>query len=194
MGLTDWMRDILTARLGPGAVFVDVGANVGEVAGFARSLGAEVWAFEPVPEYFADLAALDVHAENVALGRALDMLPINVGADGNKGWNTMVPGFMPEADVGRVEYALVRNLDSYRLRPDVVKIDTEGFELPVLEGACDTLERSCPLLIVEVAPAAYPLLGRSIAELIGLVEGLGYRTDTDVAGLQTTTDVIWERS
>ncbi len=44
--------------LGPGAVVFDVGANVGLFSLFARAAGAErIYAFEPIPEVFADLRA-----------------------------------------------------------------------------------------------------------------------------------------
>ncbi|MFU8877755.1 MAG: FkbM family methyltransferase [Wenzhouxiangellaceae bacterium] len=43
----------------------------------------------------------------------------------------------------------VRRLDDFQLSPDVIKIDVEGSEAAVLQGARQTLERCAPMLIVE---------------------------------------------
>jgi hypothetical protein len=41
-------------------------------------------------------------------------------------------------------------LDDYQLRPDLIKIDTQGFELEILKGGINTLVESSPVLIVEI--------------------------------------------
>ncbi len=42
-----------------------------------------------------------------------------------------------------------KTLDSYKLKPDLMKIDVEGFELEVLEGAVKTIKRYHPKIIIE---------------------------------------------
>src|ERR1700744_1540958 len=65
-----WQR-----RLGPGDLFVDVGANVGSYSILAGDLGASVIALEPAPDTFALLA------ENVQLnGYPVTMLEAAAGA------------------------------------------------------------------------------------------------------------------
>ncbi len=59
-------------------------------------------------------------------------------------------------------------------QPLVVKIDVEGFEVPVLRGLKRTLDR-WPLVMVEVADAHQRRAGFSAAQLRALLEQRGYR-------------------
>ncbi len=82
-------------------------------------------------------------------------------------------------------------------RVDVLKVDVEGFENAVFEGARETLGRHRPLVIAEIEARHNPRHG----EVFGLLEGLGYRThfwrdgryhqltDHDIAALQTAEDL-----
>jgi FkbM family methyltransferase len=82
-------------------------------------------------------------------------------------------------------------------RVDVLKVDVEGFENAVFEGARETLRRHRPLVIVEIEARHNPRHG----EVFGLLEGLGYRThfwrdgryhqltDQDITALQTAEDL-----
>jgi FkbM family methyltransferase len=76
-----------------------------------------------------------------------------------------------------------RTLDSYNFENvDVIKIDTEGYELLILEGANDTIARNRPIIqieCVEIQPRAF---GRTIQEL------MDYFTDRDY--VITTADGV----
>lgn len=61
------------------------------------------------------------------------------------------------------------------LRPDLIKIDVEGYELAVLAGAREILGRDRPALFLELHPQWLRELGSSAAEVVRLVEALGYR-------------------
>jgi FkbM family methyltransferase len=59
-------------------------------------------------------------------------------------------------------------------RPDLVKIDVEGYELAVLAGASAELARSRPPLFLEIHPGRLRELGGSVEELVRLLAELGY--------------------
>jgi FkbM family methyltransferase len=188
-----WTQCALRRLLHKGDVFLDVGANIGYISAYAASLvgrGGQVHSFEPVPEYFARLAQLlqlnpdyDFHLNSFALGERNENAVLSVSSLPNIGWNTMVDGFMEEATVRKKLTIRVLRLDEYLLsknlgRVTVIKIDTEGFELPVLKGLSGFLEKiplgSRPALIIEVAPHAYPFLHSNLAELEGFLQHYGY--------------------
>lgn len=126
--------------------FVDIGAFIGVYTRLVGSFpGSEVWAFEPDPTWYHVLRSKtkqmrNVHAFNYALGSAEGMLPFSVR------WPS---GGSFVIRSSREVIVQVKTLDSLGLRPDFIKIDTEGFELEVLRGALVTLRDSRPTLAIE---------------------------------------------
>jgi FkbM family methyltransferase len=76
--------------------------------------------------------------------------------------------------------------------PDMVKIDTEGFELEVLRGASEILSRR-PAMIVEVHPNFLTSIGCSQRAIHDLLLGLGYRIE-DVFGRPLEEDEFSAKS
>ncbi len=60
-------------------------------------------------------------------------------------------------------------------RPDLVKVDVEGYELGVLRGAREILGALQPLLFLELHPDHLRRLGHSPRQVVELLAGLGYR-------------------
>lgn len=138
---------------GAGDTFVDVGANVGNHALYAlKVLGAErVIAFEPQPE------ALRLLRINALLNRCDDALtihPIGLSDDAGRAevatvHNNLGASRLSASQTGSV--ALARGDDLLAgQQVGFIKIDTEGFELPVLRGLAATIARCRPPLFVEV--------------------------------------------
>jgi FkbM family methyltransferase len=123
--------------------FIDVGAHEGHVAlQFNHSFpNSEIHAFEPMPGNFEKLA------QNLeGTGAVL----VNAAVGRKSGRATLFEGESSETAgfgaVGRPHEVAVVSLDEYSRDGidstiDLLKIDTEGHELPVLEGASNLLER-----------------------------------------------------
>ena len=127
-------------------LFVDCGANVGTYSiAAAAAAGASCVAVEPVPSSYAALlanVALNrlgerVTCVNVALGRAPGTVHMTSGHDV---CNHVVER-REEDDVGCVVDVPCRSLDEVLAgrHPTLIKIDVEGYELAVLDGAAAAL-------------------------------------------------------
>lgn len=176
-------------HLKPGDVFFDVGANIGYLSAVAADLvgpSGEVHAFEPVPVYFERLQRLaelnpahKIVANCAGASDAIGMGTISVTRE--PGQNTMVPAYKKAPEVVATLGVPTMRLDAYIEsrkihRVSVIKIDAEGFELPVLRGLQNFLDSTgeLPAIICEISPRAYPLMGLSLKELRKFMARIGY--------------------
>jgi FkbM family methyltransferase len=177
--------EVLEEHVRPGSVAIDVGAHIGtHTLTLARLVGpsGRVYAFEPVRKTYRELrrnlelnGVTNVVALRYALGRGapsvIEMNPIHEGEEG---------GTSVGHGGDRVE---LRTLDSFGFEGvSLVKIDVEGFELPVLDGAEDTIRRNRPVLVVEIAggydyETAPPDAKMQIDVTRWRIAGMGYRVE-----------------
>ena len=144
-----------------GGFVVEVGANIGcHTIPLAKRVGpaGRVLAFEPQRVIFQMLCGnlainglWNVMAECAALGEGdgVTRVPVvDYSTAGNFGAVSLCPEQL-SAD-NPYEFVTMRTLDSFGLsRCDLIKIDVEGMELEVLQGAQDTIMTHRPLLYVE---------------------------------------------
>jgi FkbM family methyltransferase len=138
------------------AVTVDVGANCGLYTRALAGLSRTVHAFEPSPRMAALLrrtSAANVQVHEIALsdraGEAELLIP--QGETGSvHSLASLEPQLARAVPVCAVQPVSVARLDAV-VRDDVafVKIDVEGHELNVLNGAVGLIERSRPVFLVE---------------------------------------------
>jgi FkbM family methyltransferase len=161
---------LFLARIaGNGTVAVDIGANMGTYTYPMQRVFEHVVAFEPIQHLADELMHLGPNAQvyNVALsdrkGTAILKTPVrrsqnSVGVSTNVemyGWSTLE---LSPIDIEHAAWQAtevdVTTLDAYDL-DDValIKIDVEGHELQVLEGARTTLQQNRPTVLVEVQAA-----------------------------------------
>ncbi len=158
----DWREmHLLLDVLRPGDHFVDVGANVGVYSLLASTIpGIEVWAFEPA-SVAAERAAENIrrnglegrcHLLKAAVGRSRQQGYLTVGL-GTMNRITKSPSGEPTTHEG-IEAVEIVSLDDVipataQAAVAVLKIDVEGEEMAVLEGAVNLLARSNAIVIVE---------------------------------------------
>jgi FkbM family methyltransferase len=140
-----------------GAVAVDIGANQGLYSYALSKRFQKVLAFEPNVGLADDLERhrpRNVAVHNVALSSAAGELelfiPLVNGVE-QHGWASFNRENLPGARDFRILRVQVRPLDDFSLvGVGFVKIDVEGHELAVLQGAMDTLRRNRPTVLIEV--------------------------------------------
>jgi len=171
----------LCTRLGRLQVAVDVGAHIGHWSmNLAKHFG-QVLAFEPVQEhrdcFRMNVDALNVTLHDCALGQARGSVRMNVER-GNTG-NSSIDA-SGGAVGGDVE---MHTLDSFQLTHiDLIKIDTEGFEVQVLRGAEETIKRCRPVIIVEQKRDMGAKYGNRPKEAVDLLRHWGYKVHADMGG------------
>jgi FkbM family methyltransferase len=172
-----------------GGVIVDVGANTGTYALLAALLPSiRVMAFEPNPQTFEWLR--DSLRRNAVLDR-VDAFQL-AASDRNGDAMLSVPRWKESvlATLSKPRYfeadgvvqVQTTTLDSFLKdhplsRIDVLKIDTEGAEKFVLQGARETIGRFRPIMIVECGKLQTRQFGYERTESIALIEELEYRVE-----------------
>lgn len=172
-------------------IVFDVGANTGQFASELREAGyrGRIICFEPLPEAHAALSNSFAGDERtvihprIAIGDYCGATSINVA--GNSVSSSLLD-MLPSHETAAPDSAFVRKLetpiatldsifDSYVSRGDVVfiKIDTQGYESKVLEGAAALLPRTAGVLVELSLVPLYE--GQHLwKELLTLLESKGF--------------------
>ena len=175
-----WGRVMREVRAGDQVA--EVGASIGLYAlAFAGRVGASghVTAFEPDPESASALEA------NVGINGLQDRITVIRAAVGRRSGQVRfraARGLESRVEMGQAAGAItvpMVTLDEALAgrRIDVIKVDVEGFEQWVIEGARTILtdERRRPrAILVEVHPYAWADFGTSSASFLGLLNQMGY--------------------
>jgi FkbM family methyltransferase len=164
LALTGIREELFTGTLQDalrqGDCVVDIGANIGYYALMeARLIGpqGQVYAIEPAPHNMELLQSSvqlnkysNVRTFQMAIGKSNGVLPFYLSDHPN--WCSFRP---PNKIIGQINVE-VASLDSFlqgKRRPDVVRMDVEGYEAEILTGMNGILESDIPLrLFVEFHP------------------------------------------
>lgn len=138
----------------PRRVAVDCGAHVGLWSMHLARLFDRVVAFEPTENaliYPLNVPFPNVMLHRVALGEKEGDVEMQTHLwSSGAGHVVLDPETTPKGDWGKRITVPIRRLDQYRLTTvDLVKIDVEGHEAPLVRGAEGTLRRDKPVVILE---------------------------------------------
>jgi len=164
-------------------VCLDIGANVGEWARPLAKRFDKVICFEPNPN-FRECFNRNITESNVTLypyGLSTHAHTAEQGTN-HTHLNYVVGDTKPRE--GDIE---CRSLDSFDLTDvDYIKIDVDGFEIPVLQGAQETLKRNNPVINIEMKERKRPKI---VAESRKILRNLGYDHHSRVR-----SDEVWLKS
>ncbi len=159
---------VLTHLVPPGRPAVDAGAASGLYAYFIGTQASAVHAFEPNPNAFLRMrngAGNNIRTYNVALSNKNSTATLHVPPAGlGEASLEQHPNRGLDIQTWEVE---TRTLDSFHLK-DVgfLKIDVEGHEEALLDGATVTIEESRPTIFIEVEERHSPgSVGRVLARM-----------------------------
>lgn len=155
----------------------DIGANVGFYTEQFSKLARFVVAFEPISGNFQQIKARhlpNVNCQQFALGDTQTQLSMSKNAQ----YSSIVPSPYVPSDAMREMVAVIPGDSLTDLpRPDVVKIDVEGFEPEVIRGMRSVL-RSVRAVFVEVHFAILENRGmlQAPSDIVAELRNLGFTT------------------
>lgn len=179
--------DTFLSWLKPASVFYDLGANAGYFTLMANRVITEgkIYAFEPSPaarqlfEEHLKLNSAKITADNISLlpfaisdaENQIEFSDSNIQKEGN----TYIKGspiFNGAENKITVQCYSVDGLQQQGFeRPDVMKIDVEGAEYDVLQGAVNTLKRYKPCILLATHDCHLPGVQEKCVKLL---KQLGY--------------------
>lgn len=131
----------------PRKLAIDIGGHIGLYSVALETFFKDVVAFEPSPTNYEcfEKNAKNTKLYKIGLGDKEETLKLNM-SDDNTGNNSIVESFGEKTlDIE------IKTLDSFEFKDvSLVKIDVQGFEDRVLQGAKKTLTEQKPIVVMEV--------------------------------------------
>ena len=160
--------------------FLDIGSLYGIFSLTFTSINpnSQAYAIEPSPK------CIRIMHRNLLLNPGHSIVPIQKAFGDKKGllkmhyeWVHAIadhadhPGGSLEVETGTLD----NFIHSYNISPDIIKIDVDGYEGPVLAGARDFLKAHDPLLFLELHGAWTERYGISTNTIAHQLKEMGYR-------------------
>jgi FkbM family methyltransferase len=192
-----WKRVGLLLKDIQNPVILDVGANIGFVSLLLSEIkGATIYSFEPVTRTYACLR------RNLEQNRIHNVTPINMGLSDQEGEFFIGPpsgdqhpryrrdnlktglysvyaSTNSEGAKKFGEMARFTTLDNWMHREKLatvhyLKIDVEGHEPNVLQGARETLAKTRPICQLEFNPMTLQIARKKVSDFFGIFEQMDY--------------------
>lgn len=168
--------------------FLDIGANVGFFSLLLKKQNPslEVHSFEPMPRNIAKLqenSALnhfDLSIHPICLSDREGEVEFAIPPLGECGWGRIAQGDLVKDFNERVKVktATIDSLlskDAFKSPPDLIKIDVEGSEMLVLNGAKNLLEKHCATFCIEINEECLLDNGVRPEDVFSFMHNYGYR-------------------
>lgn len=172
----------------------DIGANMGQSAltYLDRFPMANIYSFEPVASTYTKLAALAetrprIHPFRCGMGKQQCNVPINLNPDSG------VNSILHSRAGNHTEIIVVNTVtgfceENHIDQIDFMKIDTEGYELEVLEGSRSLLERqNIRIIFAECEPIAKSNYNVPLPVLAEFLDPFGY----ELIGIYEQSPYYW---
>jgi len=153
--------ELILRQAKKGDVVVDVGANIGYYTVLlADKVGkkGKIYAFEP------DLANFEILEKNIKANKLENIVAIKAAVGSKQGKLKLYKSEENYGDhrlygkeKGIEEVKIVKLDDVIKEKIDLIKIDTQGWEPEVIEGAKKIIEKWKPIMFLEYSPASYKL-------------------------------------
>jgi FkbM family methyltransferase len=150
---------------------LDIGAHVGIWSKRLAELFNVVIAFEPVPEHVEcwneNVKKYNASLQEVALSNKAGK--VNMKVTGHNSGMSTLEYYAKRIRTSKEISVETKTLDSYHLGiVDFMKIDVEGHEMKMLEGAMTTIQRHSPIIFIEIHKKEKTKSINAYAFLIGL--------------------------
>ncbi len=164
------LDSLLDARRG----FVDIGANVGLYTYYFSHSFQNIYSFEPISEKAPPSGRWnqsDVTVYTVALSDQHQVFTLYIPEVSGR-LETTLASLEPRDGICHQREVTAERLDAYNLREiDLIKIDVEGHERRVIDGAVETIRVNRPILLVEIEQRHSE---RPIEQVFDQIRALGY--------------------
>jgi FkbM family methyltransferase len=171
-----------------GDIIIDVGTNIGcSVMNFALKTGSDgkIYGFEP------DIINYNQCKKHINLNKFENISLYNIGIGNNSGKYNLIIDDPNNRGTNKISIndkskikkesieVLITTIDEWVLKNkiekiNVIKIDVEGFDLKVIEGAEETIKKYNPILFVELDNNNLLKVNDSAVKLIHKLNQLNY--------------------
>jgi FkbM family methyltransferase len=173
----------LSELIGKGQRAIDIGANIGLYTYALAQICEVVEAFEPqelcannIVEYSKKLGGGRINVHTVGLSADRGLMNLHVPILRGRFRTKLAAGLATYRKLSCDHQTIpipIHRLDDYRFQNvSVIKIDVEGHEPEVIEGAKETILQNKPMILVEIVPDY--LNERSLESVFQQIINLGY--------------------
>ncbi len=185
-GYERWETELFKGMITEGMTVVDIGAHIGYYALIAAKLvgsSGTVYAFEPLADNWRLLV------KNIEINGYTNVIPVNKAVSNKCG---IVKLFLDRVDTGASSFSqgnVFEKADSVEVetvalseffqhqRMDFIKMDVQGAEGLILDGAREILRQDGLKIMMEFWPVALKHLGTEPLELLNELQDIGFKIE-----------------